>query len=195
MKRKNPLTWALSVLTLCVLLSFNAFGQADKSAQTQHALTTQQLVTMVEHNSGLRRMLIESIEKAKTINPDRATNPAQTLEEYYAFIDWAAKALPWSIVPSLPYSQLYDQIDQSLDYFYFINDVPLPELKGKGYYNNSLQYHEPYRTWMIQFTKDWGMYLSKEGSWNDEYYKKALEDERFGLKAVAPRSWTGSEAF
>lgn len=181
MKRKNPLTWALSVLTLCVLLSFNAFGQADKSAQTQHALTTQQLVTMVEHNSGLRRMLIESIEKAKTINPDRATNPAQTLEEYYAFIDWAAKALPWSIVPSLPYSQLYDQIDQSLDYFYFINDVPLLELKGKGYYNNSLQYHEPYRTWMIQFTKDWGMYLSKEGSWNDEYYKKALEDERFGL--------------
>jgi phosphatidylserine decarboxylase precursor len=25
------------------------------------------------------------------------------------------------------------------------------------------------------------MYLSKEGSWTDEYYKKALEDERFGL--------------
>ena len=168
-------------LPYVLFLSFNAFGQDDKSAQTQHALTTQQLITMVEHNSALKSMLIESIEKAKKINPDKVTNPAQTLEEYYAFIDWAAKALPWSILPDAPYAKLYDQIDQSLDYFYFINDQPLPELKNKGYYNNSLQYHEPYRTWMILFTKDWGMYLSKEGSWNDEYYKKALEDERFGL--------------
>ncbi|MBU1231382.1 MAG: phosphatidylserine decarboxylase [Proteobacteria bacterium] len=181
MKTKNSLAWALSVLAICFLLSFNAFGQDDKSAQAEHSLTTQHLMTMVEHNPELKGMLIESIEKAKKINPDKATNPAQTLEEYYAFIDWAAKALPWSILPDAPYSTLYDQIDQSLDYFYFINDQPLPELKDKGYYNNSLQYHEPYRTWMILFVKDWGLYLSKEGSWTDEYYKKALEDDRFGL--------------
>ena len=181
MKTRNSLSIVLSVLVVCLFLSFNAFGQDDKSAQTQHALTTQQLITMVEHNSALKSMLIESIEKAKRTNPDKVTNPAQTLEEYYSFVDWAAKALPWSILPDPPYAKLYDQIDQSLDYFYFINDQPLPELKNKGYYNNSLQYHEPYRTWMILFTKDWGMYLSKEGSWNDEYYKKALEDERFGL--------------
>jgi phosphatidylserine decarboxylase len=181
MKAKHSLDWVLSVLALCFLLSLNAFGQENKSVQAQHALTTQQLITMVEHNSELKRMLIESIEKAKTINPDKVTNPAQTLEEYYTFVDWAAKALPWSILQNLPYSKLYDQIDQSLDYFYFINDQPLPELKDKGYYNNSLQYHEPYRTWLINFTKDWGVYLSKEGSWNNEYYKKALEDEQFGL--------------
>lgn len=136
---------------------------------------------MVEHNAGMKKMLVESIEKAKRINPDPATNPAQTLEEYYDFMDWAAKAMPWSILRNLPYSRLYDQIDQSLDYFYFINDQPLPELKDKGYFNNSLQYHEPYRTWMIQFTKEWGVYLSKEGSWKEEYYQKALADERFGL--------------
>lgn len=181
MKTKNSLAWALSVLAICFLLSFNAFGQDDKSALAEHSLTTQHLMTMVEHNSELKGMLVKSIEKAKKINPDKATNPAQTLEEYYAFIDWAAKALPWSILPDAPYSTLYDQIDQSLDYFYFINDQPLPELKDKGYYNNSLQYHEPYRTWLILFVKDWGIYLSKEGSWTDEYYKKALEDDRFGL--------------
>ena len=90
--------------------------------------------------------------------------------------------MPWSIVPNLPYSSLYDQIDQSLDYFYFVNDRPLPELKNKGYYNNSLQYHEPYRTWLINFVKEWGVYLSKEGSWKDEYYQKALADKRFGLQ-------------
>jgi phosphatidylserine decarboxylase precursor len=181
MKTKISLSYVFSVLALCLFLSFNTYGQDDKSAQTQHALSTQQLITMVEHNSALKNMLIESIENAKRINPDKLTNPAQSLEEYYTFIDWAAKALPWSILQDVPYSKLYDQIDQSLDYFYFINDQPLPELKDKGYYNNSLQYYEPYRSWMILFTKDWGIYLSKEGTWKDEYYQKALEDERFGL--------------
>lgn len=182
MKTKITLASLLSVVALCLLLSVNAPAQDYKPEQTQHAPTTQQLITMVEHNSEIKRMLINSIEKAKKINADRFTNPAQSLEEYYIFIDWAAKALPWSILPDLPYSKLYDQIDQSLDYFYFINDQPLTELKNRGYYNNSLQYHEPYRTWLINFTKEWGRYLSTEGSWKDEYYKKALEDERFGLQ-------------
>ena len=171
----------LPVFALSVLLSFNALAQVDNPAQAQHEPTTQQLITMVDHNSELKKMLIESIENAKRDNPDKVTNPAQTLEEYYAFIDWAAKAMPWSILRDSPHPKLYDQIDQSLDYFYFINDQPLPELSDKGYYNNSLQYHEPYRTWMINFTREWGLYLSREESWKDEYYKKALEDERFGL--------------
>lgn len=176
MKLKTTLAWLLSVVVLCSFLSFNVL------AQTTHEPITQQLITMVEHNSELKTMLIHSIESAKKINSDKVTNPAQTLDEYYTFVDWAAKAMPWSILPNLPYSKLYDQIDQSLDYFYFINDQPLPELKNKGYYHNSLQYHEPYRTWLINFTKEWGMYLSQEGSWKEEYYQKAYEDEKFGLQ-------------
>lgn len=182
MKTKKTLAWLVQFLALCLILSFNAFAEELKSADTVHAPITQQLVTMVEHNPEIKKMLVHSIEAAKKINPDKKTNPVNTLEEYYDFMDWAAKAMPWSILPNLPYSSLYDQIDQSLDYFYFVNDQPLPELKNKGYYNNSLQYHEPYRTWMINFVKEWGLYLSKEGSWNDAYYKKALEDERFGLQ-------------
>lgn len=175
--------WArfLTVLTLFTLLSFNALALEFESSQGRHEPITQQLITMVEHNAELKAMLVDSIEAARKINPDRLTNPAQSLEEYYLFVDWAAKAMPWSILKELPYSRLYDQIDQSLDYFYFINDQPLPALKNKGYYRNSLQYHEPYRTWMINFTREWGLYLSKDGSWNDAYYQKALEDERFGL--------------
>jgi phosphatidylserine decarboxylase precursor len=181
MKTRKTLVWALSAVSLCSFLIFNALTQAETPAQIRHEPITRQLITIVEGNPELKRMLVHSIEKAKKINPDKATNPAQTLEEYYAFIDWAAKAMPWSILKNSKYPKLYDQIDQSLDYFYFINDQPLPELKNKGYYYNSLQYHEPYRTWLINFTKEWGIYLSKEGSWNDEYYKKALEDESFGL--------------
>ena len=182
MKTKKTLVCLLRLVALCSFLSFTAFAGEIKSADTTHAPITQQLVTMVEHNSEIKKMLVHSLESAKKINPDKKTNPATTLEEYYDFMDWAAKAMPWSILPNLPYSNLYDHIDQSLDYFYFVNDRPLLELKNKGYFNNSLQYHEPYRTWLINFVKEWGLYLSKEGSWNDEYYKKALADESFGLQ-------------
>jgi phosphatidylserine decarboxylase len=137
---------------------------------------------MMDHNAELQKMLVDSIESAKTHNPDKVMNPAQSLEEYYAFIDWATEAMPWSILRDLPYSSLYDQIDQSLDYFYYINDQPLAALQDKGYYNNSLQYHEPYRTWLINFVKEWGRYLSTEASWNDQYYRMAYADTRFGLQ-------------
>ena len=182
MKKINFLVRLLSVFTLCSCLSFSALaGEINSGAAAKHEPITEQLITMVEHNAELRSMLVESIDKTTKINPDKVTNPVRTLEEYYNFIDWAAKALPWSILPNAPWSSLYDQIDQSLDYFYFVNDQPLSQLKNKGNYHNSLQYHEPYRSWLINFTKEWGLYLSKEGSWNDEYYKKALADERFGL--------------
>ena len=137
---------------------------------------------MVEHNAELKTLLIKSIASAKNKNNDRQTNPAQTLEEYYKFTDWAAKAMPWSILPDLPYPKLYEQIDQSLDYFYFINDQPLEELKDKGYYNNSLQYHEPYRTWMIQFTKDWGIYLSNRDPGTGSTTRRRWPTKRFGLR-------------
>lgn len=177
-------TWVclLSVVTLCSFLCLNAIAQNVTSSQKAYSQTTEEFITMIEHNAGLKDMLIKSIEAAKMINPEKVTNPAQTLEQYYDFIEWAAKAMPWSILPNLPYPKLYEQIDQSLDYFYFINDQPLDELKDRGYYNDSLQYHEPYRTWLISFVKGWGLYLSKEGSWNNEYYKIALADERFGLQ-------------
>lgn len=182
MKIKKLLTSLLSTVTLCSCLCFSALAQVAAPLPAQHEPGTRQFITMVEHNAELKKMLQDSIAAARKINPDKAMNPAQSLEEYYAFLDWATKAMPWSILRDLPYSSLYDQIDQSLDYFYFINDQPLPALKGKGYYNNSLQYHEPYRTWMINFTREWGLFLSTEASWNDAYYQKALADPSFGLQ-------------
>jgi phosphatidylserine decarboxylase precursor len=163
-------------------LYLNAFAQDVSPIPIKHEASTEQLITMMDHNAELKKMLVDSIASAKKLNPDKAMNPAQTLEEYYAFIDWATKAMPWSILRDLPYLSLYDQIDQSLDYFYYVNDQSLAALKDKGYYNNSLQYHEPYRIWMIYFTKEWGQYLSTEASWNEAYYQKALADEKFGLQ-------------
>ncbi|WP_207706721.1 phosphatidylserine decarboxylase [Acetobacterium tundrae] len=154
------------------------------AAETAHEPITQELVLMVEHNPELKTLLIKSIEQAKAVNPDKNSNPVQSLDEFYDFVDWADHALPWSILPNVEstYPGLYDQIDQSLDYFYFITDQPLEELEGMEFYNNSLQYYEPYRSWMIKFTKQWGEYLSTSESWNEAYYQTAYNNQDFGLQ-------------
>jgi phosphatidylserine decarboxylase precursor len=93
---------------------------------------------------------------------------------------------------------LYDKIDQSLNYFYFINDQPLTELEGQGLYNNSLQYIKPYSDWLVSFNKAWGLYLDTPGSWNDQYYQLALTDNKFGLSAgwyESPSNWKSFNQF
>lgn len=180
-------------IVLALVLALSTFvGGVATAAQARHQPITEELITMVEHDYTLKQLLTASIELAKGINPDPITNPAQTLEGYYAYVDWASLAMPWNILSNLPYTKLYEQIDQSIDYLYFINDQPLAALEGKGYYNNSIQYMEPYRTWLIHFTKQWGEYLSMAVSWNDTYYQLAFADERFGLTKgwyESPDNW------
>ena len=157
---------------------------SDDTLGSNHETITQMLISMVNHDPKLKAMLVKSIAMAKEINPDKHTNPAQSLEEYYDYIDWAYKSLPWSILPGADktYTNLYDRIDQSINYFYFINSRPLEELEGKGLYDNCLQYAEPYRTWLINFTTQWGQFLNTTDSWNAEYYKTAWEDPTFKLR-------------
>lgn len=57
----------------------------------------------------------------------------------------------------------------------------MDELDGKGLYNNSLRYYEPYRSWLKTFAKQWGVYLDTESSWKDEYYQIAYNQPVFGL--------------
>jgi phosphatidylserine decarboxylase len=171
----------LALLLALTLVITAVAGSAALANEPQYQPITQQLVTMVEHDANLKQLLIQSIEQAKEQNPDPVTNPAQTLDDYYLFVDWASLAMPWNILNDLPYTKLYEQLDQSIDYMYFICDQPLEALEGKGYYHNSIQYMEPYRTWLIEFTKQWGEYLSEAVSWNDTYYQLALADDRFGL--------------
>ena len=165
----------LVAAVLALSLTLSACGGAPSTAPTPETSAaresiTQELISILDNNPDVKSMLQKSIDKAKEINPDKNTNPAQTLEEYYDYVDWAAKAMPWNISKKVDSDSLYTRIDQSLNYFYFINDIPLEELDGKGLYNNSLQYAEPYRSWLIKFTKEWGEYLSTDRSWNNEYY-------------------------
>lgn len=167
-----------SVILVLVLVPIT---NVSCSRGEKHETITQELISLVEQNPEIKALLLKSIDKAREVNPDKKTNPAQTLSEYYQFVDWAAKALPWNTLKDQSYPFIYEQIDQSLDYFYFLIDQPLTELEGKRLYRNSLQYYEPFRSWLIKFGKSWGAFLDTEKSWNEEFYKKVYEDERFGL--------------
>lgn len=165
----------------------------DDTLNNKHVKITQSLISMVNHNPELKSMLEKSIAICAAQNSDKVTNPVQSLEEYYDFIDWAYTAMPWEIYPNAKaYSSLYDQIDQSLNYFYWLVDQPLPELEGRGLYNNTLQYVEPFRSWMIAFTAQYGQYLNTEQSWNDEYYQRAKANPDFHLDGDTyedPANW------
>lgn len=189
----------LVVLSFIAVATVQISCSRDDSDNTpDYGDKTLELIGIVDNNPTIKSLLIKSIEQAKIINPDKNTNPAQTLDEYYEFVTWAETCMPWSVLPKTPYTSLYDKIDQSLDYFYFINDQPLAELEGQGYYNNSLQYVSPYSEWLKSFNIAWGLYLDTPESWKDEYYQFALADPKFGLSAgwyEDPSNWTTFNQF
>ena len=154
-----------------------------------HEPTTIEFINIVEKNENLRILLQKNIEIAKRNNPDKLTNPAQSLEELYDFLDWSVKCMPWECLKDLPYNSLYSKIDQATGYFWYIFDQPLEELQNKGYYYPSLQYHEPIASWIKKYSKTWGKFLSTKESWNDQYYNMVLCDDNFGLK----KGWYGAK--
>ncbi len=173
----------ISAVAVCLAVFCSTVGcTSEKEAAVSHAPATEELIALVESDGQFAALLEESIAEAAEANPDKATNPAQTLDEYYDFLDWAATCMPWNILQDQARPGLYEHIDQSLDYFYFLVDQPLEGLEGQGYYNDSLQYVEPFRSWMRDFVQGWGEYLSTEDSWSDEYYELAYADRRFGLQ-------------
>ncbi|MBU3927402.1 MAG: phosphatidylserine decarboxylase [Bacteroidetes bacterium] len=196
MKKSLHLLIVLCFLVITTVLT--SCKRDDSSNTPTYGDKTLELIGIVESNQNIKSLLVKSIDQAKMVNPDKNTNPAQTLEEYYEFVTWAETCMPWTILPGTPYPLLYDKIDQSLDYFYFINDQPLTELEGLGLYHNSLQYVTPYTDWLVSFNKAWGLYLNTPESWKDEYYQMALADDRFGLSNdwyEDPSNWNSFNRF
>ena len=182
-------------LLLLVVFSLNSCGLLHESSNNAASLSdkvdnssasrqqiTKDFIELLETDPELKRLMEESISLAAVNNPDKKTNPVRSLDDYYDFLDWSATCMPWNILDGQDVSDLYGSIDQSLDYFYFLLDQPLPELAGKGYYYPCLEYHEPIASWCKQYASEWGEFLSTEESWNDEYYKLACKDESFGMK-------------
>ena len=168
------------VLTLLTIIGVFSCDSPPKNIEYGNA--TKELIVLLDNDPKLKSLLISSLEKAKEINPNRNTIPAQNLEEYYRFVTWTETTMPWAIVKKEEYPEIFDNIFQGLCAFYFLIDQPLPELEGKGLVNNSLQYYEPFAQWLVTFSKSWGSFLDSEESWNEKHYQMALNDPNFGLQ-------------
>ena len=153
----------------------------ESISKAGHAQITMEMIAMLDADPELKALMEESLALAAVQNPDPETNPIQSLESYYDFLDWSATCMPWNIL-NVENPSLYASIDQSLDYFYYLLDQPLPELAGKGYYYPCLEYHEPIASWVKGYCKTWGLFLSTPESWNDEYYARVLDDADFHMR-------------
>ena len=149
--------------------------------ETQYSITTQKLVDLVEKDSRIKMLLTEAIEKGKEINPDKSTNPAQSLEEYYDFIDRSQTAMPWDVIFCPGQPSIFGRMYQALCYCYFINCIPLESLENETLFTNSVQYVEPYRSWLIEYCKSWGSFLSSPESWNKKYEELMMQQEELGM--------------
>ena len=159
---------------------------------------TRDLVRMVDHSPELKALLEQSIGQALRVNPDPATNPVRDLKSYFAFVDHCARAMPWDIWPRKSCDSLYWRIDQGMGCLYFAVNQPLEALRGRGYYHDSLLYHEPMRSWFVRFLSDSGRYLSTEASWNDQYLALARAHADFHLTDgtyESPENWRSFNDF
>jgi len=171
---------------------------AKQVPSSHHGPAALELKRLVAVDPEVKRLLIASIEKARLTNPDPSTNPAQTLEQYFDFVSWAEHAIPARLIAANADATLYQRIDQSLGYLYFVCDQPLSELEGRGYLNNSLQYVESYNSWLKTFVRSWGRFLDTPESWNEDYLRLAQADEGFGLSRgwyEDPSRWTTFNQF
>lgn len=162
---------AASVLTINIVAMEN----------DNHKAITQDLIGLIEKNPEIGNMLEVSIAKAKEKNPDPKTNPVQNLSDYYNFIDSASELIPRDVLEN-PSDLTRDQILQSICYFYFLVDQPLPELENKGLFDNTIQYYEPFSSWLRDFADTWGSFLDTEASWSPEIYQEFYNDPSYGLQ-------------
>ena len=174
---------ALALVLAVAVFCFHERNSPDSEtaiSKTDRAPITLEMIGMLDADPELKALMEESIALAAVQNPDQKTNPVQSLEAYYDFLDWSATCMPWNIL-NVENPSLYASIDQSLNYFYYLLDQPLPELAGKGYYYPCLEYHEPIASWVKTYCRDWGAFLSTPESWNDEYYARVKEDADFHM--------------
>ena len=179
--RSFLLAFAVSAFLILSPVMFMSCSTSS-NAQAEPVTASQAMRNYLEHDPALMALMEKSIAMAQEINPDINTNPVRSVEDLYEFIDMSVKGLPWNLLANVEYPTLYNYIDQCIDYIWFLMDQPLDELKGKGYYYPTLQYHEPIATWFRDYSDEWGAFLSTEESWNNEYYEKIKNDPSMNMQ-------------
>ena len=159
--------------------------------EREHTEATKALIRICNENAEVKALLEHAIRQAASINPDRRYNPAQTLTEFYDFVDWNVRQLPWDVMihpaPNDYGRSLYGRTDQGIGYFWFIVDQPLEELSDRGYFYPTVEFVEPFSSWLSTYSQSWGDWLDTEDSWNDAYYNMVKNDPDWGLD----KGWYG----
>ena len=190
----NKIRQRYYLIVLFVTLLYTACTVDDTPApqpQPEHTKAVKELIEICNTNSEVRGLLQHAISQAAEINPDRRYNPAQTLDEFYAFVDHNVRCLPWDVMlnPSpTEYGQsLYGRVDQGIGYFWFVVDQPLDELRDRGFFYPTVEFVEPFASWLTTYSQSWGDFLDTEESWNDSYYQMVANDPDWGLT----KGWYG----
>ena len=185
--------WLLLAVVLCSTL-FTACSNDDDPVvppTQQRTEATKALIKICNENAEVKSLLEHAIAQAAEINPDRRYNPAQSLDEFYDFIDWNVRQLPWDVMihhsPDEYGRTLYGRTDQGVGYFWFIVDQPLDELKDRGFFYPTVEFVEPFASWLSTYSNTWGEFLDTEESWNDTYYNMVKDDPDWGLD----KGWYG----
>jgi len=190
---KKIYLWLLPAVVLCSTL-FTACSNDDDPVvppTQQRTEATKALIKICNENAEVKSLLEHAIAQAAEINPDRRYNPAQSLDEFYDFIDWNVRQLPWDVMihhsPDEYGRTLYGRTDQGVGYFWFIVDQPLDELKDRGFFYPTVEFVEPFASWLSTYSNTWGEFLDTEESWNDTYYNMVKDDPDWGLD----KGWYG----
>ena len=147
----------------------------------------QNLKKILEEKKEIKTLVEKSIAKAKEINPDRLTNPAQNLEEFYNFIEASLTRVPWKVLDESFYRDHKDadlafKTDQCIIYPYWLLDIPLDELKGNGKFYNSVEYIDEISAWLTDYCNEWKEFLDSSESWNEQTLQLFKNEKSFRLE-------------
>lgn len=191
MKKSLSLIAGLLLLVGVLMVSCTDEDPVVPEPGREHTEATKALIRICNENAEVKALLEHAIRQAASINPDRRYNPAQTLTEFYDFVDWNVRQLPWDVMihpaPNDYERSLYGRTDQGIGYFWFIVDQPLEELSDRGYFYPTVEFVEPFSSWLSTYSQSWGDWLDTEDSWNDAYYNMVKNDPDWGLD----KGWYG----
>ncbi|MCF6774976.1 phosphatidylserine decarboxylase [Thiotrichales bacterium 19X7-9] len=158
-----------------------------------HENVTNNLIKLLDRKPQLKIALINSIAEAKKVNPNKQSNPAQSLEEFYDYIDLYINSIPGDILPGTLFLNngkiTRDAISQNVLYFFFLLNQPLSQLKNRGYFHNTLQYDPEFRQWLYELNQAKANFLNSKKSWSNELYKQFVNAEYFNFN----KGWYGNK--
>ena len=205
MKRKSfvaiwlcALLLAMSTLWISEAIAAQAEQPSGISTSVGRPKASTSFREVMINNPDIRILVEKSIKQASIINPDRKTNPVQSLNELYGFLDYTVTCMPWNILPEERYGSFSTKCDQSILYVYWLLDQPLEELKDKGLFYPSVEYLEPIYTWLTEYNNTWRDFLDSEASWKQEYLDMLLRDPSWNLDKgwyESPDNWHSFNEF